>query len=448
MAFSIPSLQDIYNKIKVSVYSFTDQALDIEKHPFPKSFAQAEAQILQGIYQVSQDSVDQTFAQNATSEAFLSAIAFDRTNNEIRRKDATFATGTLFVTASAEIDIPTGTQFISDDGEIYESLTDRTCIEQSFIITSLARVSGYAIATLVDHQLGNGAVIPITGANQTSFNGSQTIEVLTADTFRYSNAGSNETATGSLMGSFLGARVDVQSLNPSSSANKTYTTELELASTLDADFVDNIYITFSGIVGGTDTEELLDFKKRLIDYLANPQNKGNRRQHQSWVKQNTDADYAYFFTSEDDLNIYLTGAISKLNDSFDFTNFTSDELLAIKADFISNNQLLLGVEALDLTIQNPTFVSLNITISDLLPYTTKMQSAINLVLKQYLALLPIKKLLSSTLVEVGDDKMKQIASMARDSNGRTPTFSELVVSGAGSLNTDIKKPILGAITYD
>ena len=447
MAFSIPSLQDIYNKIKVSVYSFTQGALDIEKHPFPRSFADAQSKILQGIYQVSQDSVDQTFAQNATSEAFLLAIAFDRTNNEIRRKDATFATGTLMVTASAEIDIPAGTQFLSDDGELYESLVARTCIQQSFLITSLARVSGYAIATLANHQLGNGAVIPITGAVETTFNGTQTIEVLTADTFRYANAGSDESATGTIMGSFLGARVDVQSINAATSTNKTYTTTLELASTLDADFVENIYITYNGLTGGTDVEELLDFKARLVDYLANPQNKGNRRQHQSWIKQNTDANYAYFFTSEDTINLYLTGAISKIDDSFSFTNFTSDELLAIKTKFISNNQLLLGVDALNLNIVNPTFVSLNIAINDLIPYTIEMQSAINLVLKEYMSLLPIKNLMSSGLTEVSDDKIKQIAALARDSNGRTPTWSSLVVSGESGLDSDLKKAILGTVTY-
>ena len=447
MAFSIPSLQDIYNKIKVSVYSFTQGALDIEKHPFPRSFADAQSKIIQGIYQVSQDSVDQTFAQNATSEAFLLAIAFDRTNNEIRRKDATFATGTLMVAASDEIDIPAGTQFLSDDGELYESLYPRTCVQQSFLITSLVRVSGYAIATLINHQLGNATVISISGAVETAFNGSQTIEVLSNDTFRYANAGIDQSATGTIMGGFLGARIDIQSVNAAASANKTHTTVLELASTLDADFVDNIYITYNGINGGTDVEDLLDFKARLVNYLGNPQNKGNRRQHQSWIKQNTDANYAYFFTSEDAINLYLTGAISKIDESFSFTNFTSDELLAIKTKFISKNQLLLGVDALNLNIVNPTFVSLNIAINGLIPYTIEMQNAINLVLKEYMSILPIKKLMSSGLVEVSDDKIKQVAALARDSNGRTPTWSSLVVSGESGLDSNLKKAILGTVTY-
>ena len=181
--------------------------------------------------------------------------------------------------------------------------------------------------------------------------------------------------------------------------------------------------------------------------MATPQNKGNKNQHQVWIKQNTDANFAYFFTSEDDFYIYLTGVVSKKNTDFTFTSFSTDELNAIKAKFIADNQLLLGVEALQLIISNPSFVDIDIDIADLTPNTLDMRSAISLVLKEYLSLLAIKKYLSGGLTEIGADKLKSIALLAIDSNGTSPSFSDLTVTGSGGLDSDSKKPILGTIYY-
>ena len=153
------------------------------------------------------------------------------------------------------------------------------------------------------------------------------------------------------------------------------------------------------------------------------------------------------FPSEDDFYLYLTGVISKKNATFDFTNFSVDELAEIKQLFIDNNQLLLGVTALNLTITNPSFVNINLTITSLVPNTLEMKAAVNKSVKQYLSLIPIKFYMSDALSEINSDKLKTIVSIARDSNGVTPTFASLSVSGSGSLTTDISKPILGTITY-
>ena len=170
MAIEIPTITDIYNKIKVAIFSYTDGELEVESHPFARSISKGEADILNDCYVVAQDSVAQTFSQNATDEAFLTAIAFDRTNNQIIRKDATFASGTLVVTATQSTDVPAGSQFITSDGQIYESQVDKTAITQTFLITSLERVSNYAIATLSGHLLGNAMDITFAGADQTEFN--------------------------------------------------------------------------------------------------------------------------------------------------------------------------------------------------------------------------------------------------------------------------------------
>lgn len=446
MAFNIPSITDLYNKIKIGIFSKTSGALQVEEDLFVRSISKIQSEELNNAYRVAQDSVAQTFAQNATDEAYLKAIAFDRTNNSIIKLEPTYSTGTLLITASQSTIIESGSQFITSDGEIYQSQVDKTATSQQFIITSLERVSGYAIATLNNHLLGNSMTLTIAGVNETGFNGDQEIEVLSANQFRWASDGVDVEATGTITGTFFGCRVNVTSTTASEDANKTYTDSIDFASSID--FVENVYITYSGIVGGTDEESLDSFKSRILSYLAEPQNKGNRRQHQTWALQKTDANFANFFAYEDDFNLYLVGVISKKDSSFNFSNFTVSELTTIKNLFISQNQLILGIDSLQLSIENPSFVSIDLTISDLSPNTLEMQSEINLVLKEYLSLLPINYLLSSSKVELSSAKIQSIASLARDSNGVTPSFSSISVSNVSSLDANTKKPILGTVTYD
>jgi uncharacterized phage protein gp47/JayE len=446
VALPIPSLKDIYNKIKSSIFSYTAGELEVEKDKFCLAMTKAQSETQHAMYKVAQDSVDQTFAQTATDESFLTAIAFDKTNNEIRRNEASTASGKIVVAADVGVEIPAGTQFLSSDGEVYESIAYKISAAQSFTLTSLVRTDNYAVGTLADNLLGNGMTITFSGANETAFNGAQEIEILTSSTFRYANTGSNETATGTITGTFNGCRCDVTSVSAAESANQTFTDVLTLIDGIDD--VDGVYITYDGIYGGTDIESLEDFKERLIEFLTYPQNKGNRFQHQSWIKAKSDVNYAYTYQSEDDFYIYVNCIVSKLNKStWVFTNLTNDELVDLKALFIANNQLALGCSAVNLSFVNPTFVNINITITGLSPATNEMKTAINILLKEYIARLPIKYYLSAGLSELLADKLKQITYLVRDGNGTTPSITNLTVSGASGLDSNNKKPILGTITY-
>ncbi len=447
MAWQIKSVQDFYNIIKTNLFSNTQGNLQAEKDPFVKSIAQGNAVIQRGCYSASQDAVNQTFAQTATEESFLTAIAFDKTNNEIQWKEAEFARGTILISGDVGLEVPAQTSFLTEDGQTYSSVVTKTCAAQTFVLQSLVRTNNYAVATLSDHLLANSLSLTFSGANETDFNTTSAIEVLSSSQFRYYNAGADETATGTISATFNGCRVDVVSDEASSQANQTYTDSLSLASTLDST-PDLVGITFDGIYGGTDRETSESFKSRLIEFLQYPQNKGNRFQHQSWIKQKTDANYVYVYTEEDDLYVYLKAIVSKLDhDTYTFTNFSNDELTNIRSSFISNNQLALGINAIQTSFLNPTFVSINISIAGLSPSTNEMKSAISELLAQYIALTPIKKYLSVGLSELSSDKIKNLVYLARDNSGNTPTFSSLLVSGASGLDSNAKKAILGTITY-
>ena len=444
MAPRIPSKQDDYNKTVSSIFSYTNGKLEAEKDPFVQAISKVINDITDDLYKTISDSTSQTFSQTATDESFIKANAYDKTRNTIQRKEAKTAQGQLIVTSTTSIDVPVDTLFVTNDSEIYSSLTLKTTNLQQFLITSIQRISNFAVVTLADHNFASILDLTISGATPSSFNGDYPIEILDKDTFRYPNAGINEVATGTIIGSYFGARIDVQSQNASEEVNKTFTNEIIVASNIN---LDNAYITFNGITGGRAIETLTDYNARIIEFLSNPENKGNLNQHRSYIKQKTDVNFVYFFTSEDALYIYLTGVISKYDKNFTFSNYSVNELNDIKAQFIFDNQLLLGVDALQLSITNPSFVNIDITITDLIPNTLEMRDIINLLLKEYIAKLPIKFYLNAGFPELSSDKIKSIINLARNGAGQTPNITSVVITGTGGLTNNISKPILGAVTY-
>lgn len=447
MAWKIQSVTDFYNKIKTSVFSNTKGELQPEKDPFVKAISQALAILQRSCYSTVQDSVDQTFAITATDLSFLKAIAFQDTNNEIQQKQAEYSNGKIVVVGNSGLEIPSGTSFITDDGYTYSTVVTKTCSLQSFTIESLERISNYVVATVNDHELGNLMTVTISGANENDFNGNQEIEILNSNQFRYYNEGVDEAATGTIFGSFTGCRLNLVSDDAGASTIQTFTDAISLASTLDSELTYS-GITYDGITGGSDIESIDSFKARVNNFLQKPQNKGNKYQHQSWITNKTDANYAYVYIHEDNLYIYLNCVVSKLNENnYTFTDFTNDELTAMKEYFINNNQLLLGVDALQLSFINPTFVSINISIAELSPNTNDMKLAIESLLREYLSLTSIKKYLTPGLNELSASKIERIISLARDSAGNIPEFGTVTITGSSGLDEDDKKAILGTISY-
>ena len=76
-----------------------------------------------------------------------------------------------------------------------------------------------------------------------------------------------------------------------------------------------------------------------------------------------------------------------------------------------------------------------------------MRDIINLLLKEYIAKLPIKFYLNAGFPELSSDKIKSIINLARNGAGQTPNITSVVITGTGGLTNNISKPILGAVTY-
>jgi len=440
----IRTIKDLKNKIRSDVFSSTSGEIDPSQDPFYNAVTESLAKTLNSVDTSIRDSFYETFPQTAVSEEALSLISLKDTNNRVQRKPAKFSSGEILAIASESVDIPVGTQFITQDGNIYQSIVFRTCVEQTIPVSSLQRVNNYAIATIPSHNLGNLMNLTISGANEVEFNGNFEIQIVDKDTIKWVNEGSDESATGTISAAFLGTRVTVQSVLDGENTAKDFNTTIDLSSNLPE--ITATFVTFNGIIGGADTETLASWKTRLNEYFAFPENLGNIYYLNFWIKQNTNANYCYNFNSEDSLYLYLTSVVSKLDDEYNFTNFTLEELSAIRSQIIAANRFSLsGVDALQFQVVNPTFSNINISIADLSPDSVAMRAAISAKMKAYIALLPIKFFLKNSQLSV--DKIRSLLSTVRDSTGRIPSFGSVNVTGLNNLDTNTKKPVLGNITY-
>lgn len=434
------SKQDYYNRIKSTQFAESGGKLNPDNDLFTKSTNLALSEILVDVDLNIQERIDQCFISTATTEYYLNQISANRFNGVIQRKGATQASGSIVVVSSIQTDIPAGTTFISGD-QTYTSLNTRSCTPQLFSISASRDGAGLVTCTANSHPLVTNMEISINipGIDVGNFK----IIVLDKNTFTYQSTQNIVTsATGT--GQFLGCVVELVSSQPTKDANKTNTDTIEIGVT-NTDII-LVGITYDGIYGGSNQETIESFAERLLEYSTKPQNSGNPFQHASWIKNNTTANFAYFFMEETSTQLLTKGIIGKYDELYNFTNFTTQELNQIKDRFASDNQIIFGSTYNNLYIQNPTYVGLNIQISNLSPNTLEMKNAISKILKEYLAKLPIKFYLTNALSEVSNDKLSKVASSARDSNGNNPTLS-LVVVNVASLNSNITKPILGNITY-
>lgn len=444
MASYTPKIQEIDDRIKANLLS--NAGIQMSQDIVLSTISRFVATDSVDARLTFTNSLSQMFPRLATEEQFIVNNAFIWTNNTIKRKNGTFASGSIIVTATQEVDIPIGTQFSTVDGILYKSKTLRTCIPQFFNIESLERINNEAIVKITNHNLANDMEFEIIGANETTFNGVQTITLIDKDYFKYSNTGNNEVATGTITGQYFGVLVEVESVETTTTANKSFANTISIDDFID--YVENAYITFNGIVGGSEVESLSSLKARTIEFLENPTNAGNRFQHQSWLKQNTNANYTYVFQDEDTFYNYVYCVISQIDETtLNFTNFSIQELNEIKADFLSDNQLPLGCSGNQTIVQNPSFVNINIAVNGILPNTVAMQNQVKLELKRYINLLPIKKYLSNDFSELSNSKIENIIANTRDTNGQSPLFTSVSISGTGGLTANISKPILGTVIF-
>lgn len=435
----IPSKLELLEKIKSTQFAESNGQLDPDLDLFVKSLNESFADSLFDCYSKSIEGIDQLFISSATLKYYLDKLSIERTGGAIKQKDATKSSGNILVVSSSIIEIPVNTSFLSGD-YVYNSKVTRTTASQTVIVSAI-RDSNIITCTAVNHNLATGMTIY---ANIGSVTGNFEIQVLSKDTFSFKSTGNNFTSTNGQI-SFIGVLVPVESEEASKDVNKTFTSLIELATNInDVIFVG---ITYDGITGGSDLETLQSYQQRLFEYATTPQNKGNLFQHRSWILQNTTANFCYFNFREDALYFYLDGIVSKYDEKFNLIDFSNDELIDIKANFLAKNQMIIALNPSRVTIKNADKIQINITITGMLPATSLMKDAVTLRLREYFARLPIKKYID-VFSDISQTKISYIINSTRDSLGNNPAFSSIAISNTGALVNDDHKAILGTLTFN
>ncbi len=219
------------------------------------SWGRAFADSLSGrvfdIVQLVKQLVIQMFPETAISTFLEGWGAYEG----LTKNPATKASGQVTFTGTIASVIPINTALQTNDSIQYITKSQLTLANQSQSV-SLVRAGSIVTGTSgTDHLLGSGQSATISGADQAEYNGTFTMTVLSATTFSYVITGTPATpATGTIIGSFDGGFVEVESVDEGENKNQDPGAQLSLVSPISG--VDTIaWVQFSELAGGTDEEE-------------------------------------------------------------------------------------------------------------------------------------------------------------------------------------------------
>ena len=122
MPFQKPTLQEVVDRIEQDMMARIDGASSMLRRSILRVLARIYAGAVHLLYGYLEFIKDQLFATKADTEF----LELHGSEYGITRKSATNATGTVIITGTAGILIPTGTQLESPDGKTYETTADAT----------------------------------------------------------------------------------------------------------------------------------------------------------------------------------------------------------------------------------------------------------------------------------------------------------------------------------
>ncbi len=328
-------------------------------------------------YRQLEELILQLFIDTAEGE-FLDRLASSR---DIIRFAATEGTGNIIFTGTPGSTVPISTTLQSSDGESYLTQAEATIAANSISVT-IERVGTVATVTAASaHNLATGLDVTISGADQTEYNGVQSVNVIDETTFSYTVAGSPATpATGTILAAYDSAFAPIESDNEGEDVNLAAGAELTLGSPISG-ITTAANLDFAGVTGGADLESDTSFRARAIDKWQNPNTPFNvagittqaklvAGVTRVFVQEITPAvgQVTVYFTrdNDDDGPIPSAGEVTEVKDN----------ILLIKPAHTSDA---------DVIVEAPAAVTVNFTISGISPSTTTMQDSIRNNLDQLFA---------------------------------------------------------------
>lgn len=281
MTVNIPTKSQVVNDIATELTNTT--GLNALNENFLRGLTYALAVGIANYYLISKKIFDNLFIATADETyTLLWASWFG-----IARRTATKASGYVILTGTAGGSVPSGTTIATASGLEYTTLSNANLSTQSITLLSLTRSGSLATATtLTDHNLGNGMQVVISGANETDFNGTFTITVISNKQFTYTVSGTPSTpATGTILATGDYAKVQIEASDYGSDYNLANGSILTLGSPV-VDVDDIIRVLYDGITGGLDVETVANVKTRLQSKISNLSTAYSVAGLKQFIKQN------------------------------------------------------------------------------------------------------------------------------------------------------------------
>ena len=322
-----------------------------------------------------QQLIKELFPQTASGE-FLEMWA---QYEGISRLPATPSNGLITVTGVAGTAVPALTQWRTADNILVSSLSGVSLALNTSSVSSLARSGSTVTATMTsNHTFSTGMELTIAGANETDYNGTFEIIVLSETEFSYEITGTPTTpATGTITAAYTGASVEVEADEPGEDGNLASGAELSVTSPIIG--MDNTgFVGYLGLTGGAEEESDNALLERVLFSRANPV--ANFNESAIVLKAKTVPGVTRVFVNP--ITPYIgavTVAFMRDNDSNPIPDAgevqdVEDALLEI---------LPATSDPSDLYVQAPTPVTVDFTFTTILPDTPTMREAIEANLTVY-----------------------------------------------------------------
>lgn len=187
------------------------------------------------------------------------------------RSSATQSSGYCTVEGTVGSVIAVDTELQSSDGNTYKTKAETIVTDVTISIITLEKSGETAIATTnSNHFLADGIDVTISGATETEYNGTFTIDVTSEKTFTYDITGTpTSPATGTILCNHITSSFEIESELYGEDKNLDSGTSLTFSSSVSG-INANAYVQFLGVIGGTDSESDDDYRKRVTDRWQHP----------------------------------------------------------------------------------------------------------------------------------------------------------------------------------
>lgn len=264
---NLPTNQQIVERIRADIKSLLPESDPYEVTSILNTLAVANGgrffEMYENLYQIQKD----CFATTAS----LDALIMIGSVYGVTRLDASSATGLITVLGNDGAAVPAGTIFAASNGTNFATTASVNITSNVQSILYLTRSGTTVTATCSSsHFLATGMSITIVGASESEYNGTFEIVVTSTTTFTYAVSGSPSTpATGAPSVTYVGASVEVESVEQGLSTNQLGGSSLSLASTLIGVHTE-AYAQYEGLSGGSDVEDEEDLRSRILWRIQNP----------------------------------------------------------------------------------------------------------------------------------------------------------------------------------